>query len=321
MTEESLSRRFILRAATAGIIANATRGWTAQGSSFFARNHLPIGIQLYTLGELAQKDPQGTLEALAKIGYRAVELAGFLGLTAHELRSALDQAGLACRSAHISPQSRGPGEPSLSGDLGQLAEDAHTIGIEYLIAPSFLLPANAPKPQSGESGAAFFTRAGKSMTAEDWRATANFLNSVAKRLRPLGLKLAYHNHNFEFAPLPSGTGLDILLRETDPALVCFEMDVGWVAAAGADPIQILRAHASRFRLMHIKDIKAATRPNTALEMDPTEVGSGVIPWRHILPEALKAGVRQFYVEQEPPFALPRLDSARRSFQYLNRLDA
>lgn len=285
------------------------------------QNHLPIGIQLYTMGELVQKDPQGTLNALASIGYRSVELAGFLGLTARALRSALDQAGLICHSAHISPQSRGEGQPSLSGDLGQLAEDAHTLGIEYIVAPTSLLPAQASQPQPGESGGAFFTRAGKSMTANDWRATADFLNSVAKRLKPYGLKLAYHNHNFEFAPSPEGSGLDILLRDTDPDLVYFEIDVGWVAAAGRDPIQILEAHTGRFRLIHIKDIKADTRPNTALEMNPTEVGSGAIPWTRVLPAALKAGVREFYVEQEPPFALPRLDSVRKSFQYLSHLKA
>ena len=111
----------------------------------------------------------------------------------------------------------------------------------------------------------------------------------------------------------------LLLRETDPELVYFEMDVGWVAAAGVDPVQLLKAHSGRFRLMHIKDIKPETRPNTALEMDPTEVGTGAIPWTRVLPEALTAGVHSFYVEQEPPFALPRLDSVRKSFQYLSAL--
>jgi sugar phosphate isomerase/epimerase len=318
MLTTSVSRRFVLSAGSAAIIANAARGRTAQTSPFFARNHLPIGIQLYTMGDLAQKDPQGTLNALASIGYRTVELAGFLGLSPRALRSALDHAGLSCPSAHISPQSRGT-QQSLSGDLGQLAEDAHTLGIEYIVAPTSLLPVHASQPQPGESGGAFFTRAGKSMTADDWRTTADFLNSVAKRLKPLGLKLGYHNHNFEFAPLPGGTGLDILLRETDPELVHFEMDVGWVAAAGIDPVQLLQAHAGRFRLMHIKDIKPETHPNTTLEMDPTEVGSGAIPWTRVLPEALKAGVHGFYVEQEPPFALPRLESVRKSFQYLSGL--
>jgi len=73
--------------------------------------------------------------------------------------------------------------------------------------------------------------------------------------------------------------------------------------------------------LHVKDIKPDTRPDTALEMDPTEVGSGAIPWTRVLPEALKAGVHSFYVEQEPPFALPRFDSVRESFKYLERLEA
>jgi sugar phosphate isomerase/epimerase len=99
------------------------------------------------------------------------------------------------------------------------------------------------------------------------------------------------------------------------------MDVGWVAAAGVDPIPLLRAHRHRFRLMHVKDVKASTVPNTAFKMDPADVGSGTLDWKAILPVGYDVGVRHYYVEQEPPFAGPRMDAVRADYEYLAQLDA
>jgi sugar phosphate isomerase/epimerase len=282
------------------------------------RNSLNVGVQLYTLGELVQKDLDGTLAQLRKIGLKTVELASFLGRTPRELRAALDRAGLECRSAHISPIPR-PNEPSLSSDLDSLAEAAHVIGVKYVIAPTFMIPDHVGPPGATESFATYFVRAGKSMTAADWQANARFLNEKGTQLRKAGLQLGYHNHNFEFAPLGATNGMEILLSETDPAQVCFELDAGWVAAAGRDPLEIITRHPGRFKLMHVKDIKASTQPNTELRQDPTEVGSGIIPWARILPAAVAAGIRQFYIEQEPPFNGSRLDSVRKSFDYLSTL--
>jgi sugar phosphate isomerase/epimerase len=141
-----------------------------------------------------------------------------------------------------------------------------------------------------------------------------------RRCKKAGLHTAYHNHNFEFAPQDAGTGFEILMDRTDPKLVSFEMDAGWVAAAGLDPVALLKRYPGRFRLMHVKDIKSSTRPNYALQQDPTEVGSGSIPWARILPAAYQAGIRAFFVEQEPPFSGPRLGSIEKSFQYLMSLE-
>ena len=94
------------------------------------------------------------------------------------------------------------------------------------------------------------------------------------------------------------------------------MDVGWVTAAGQDPFALLKKHPGRFTLMHVKDIKASTKPNFVLQQDPTEVGGGMIDWPKLLPAAYAAGVRGFFVEQEAPFAHARLDSAKISFDYL-----
>jgi sugar phosphate isomerase/epimerase len=159
------------------------------------------------------------------------------------------------------------------------------------------------------------------MTLDDWKSNADYLNQKAAGLKPYGLRFAYHNHNVEFTPVGSSTGLDQLIQNTDPALVSFEMDAGWVVAAGADPAALLAAHPGRFSAMHIKDVKASTRPNFSFQLDPCEVGQGTIDWKSLLPKAYKANVRQFYVEQEPPYSMPRLESVAVSFKYLNALVA
>jgi len=313
----ALTRRLFVASAPLAALAAAA----SEGAPFFARHHLAIGLQLYTLGELIRTDLDGTLAALAKIGYRSVEMASFLGRSPRDLRAAFDRAGLHCQSAHIPAQPRA-GEPfSLSGDLGPLVDAAHVIGLEYVVLPTFIFPDKLGPAHPGEDGGAYLVRAGKSMAVEDWRANARFLNDRGALLRKSGLKLGYHNHNLELAALGDTNGLQILLRETDPASVCFQMDVGWLAAGGHDPLQMLARYPGRFQLMHIKDIQASTVPNSELKLDPTEVGSGVLPWARILPAALAAGTRSYFIEQEPPFQGSRLDSVDKSFKYLSHLAA
>jgi sugar phosphate isomerase/epimerase len=115
--------------------------------------------------------------------------------------------------------------------------------------------------------------------------------------------------------------MDILLAETDPELVAIEIDVGWVAAAGVDPAALMAAHPGRFKLMHVKDLKASTTPNVSLRMDPTEVGSGAIDWPRVMAAAHAAGVRDFYIEQEPPFAMEQLEAAAVGWRFLSALEA
>ncbi|HWU79103.1 MAG TPA: sugar phosphate isomerase/epimerase, partial [Caulobacter sp.] len=283
---------------------------------FFQRRDLPVGIQLYTLGPDLQKDLDAQLATVAKIGFKSVELAGYLGRTPAELRAAFDKAGLVCRSAHIAPKAASG--PSFSGDLTQLADELRVIGVKAAIMPILYIP--------DRLGGADLRQAGAQMTADDWKWNADFLNEKAAVLKKSGIASGYHNHNFEFAPLKDAkggetTGMEILLKGTDPSLVTFEMDAGWVTAAGQDPFALLKAHPGRFTQMHVKDIKPTTKPNFELRQDPTEVGGGMIDWKRLLPAAYAAGVRGFYVEQEPPFAHSRLESAKISFDYLAKVMA
>lgn len=297
-TSLDLHRRAFLAAGVAAM----TAGGASAAQPFFKRHALPIGIQLYTLGPDAAKDLDGTLKAVAGIGYRSVELAGLLGRTGAQMKAALDAAGLVCTSAHV--QGRG----QLDGDLGKLAGDLNAIGVKTAVMPSPYIPDRL----QGKGLREVLTQ----LTADDWKMNADFLNEKGAVLAKSGIKVGYHNHNFEFAPLGSTYGMDILIQRTEPKLVTFELDVGWTAAAGVDPAAYLARHKGRFSLMHVKDIKAETQANFALKMDPTEIGSGKLPWKTLLPAAYAAGVRGFYVEQEPPFARPRIEAAKISHDYL-----
>ena len=309
-----LSRRGLLAAGAAALGAAWAGAASAAETPFFQRRALPVGIQLYSLGPDLAKDLDAQLATVAQIGFKSVELAGYLGRTPAELRAAFDKAGLVCPSAHVSPKGAG----GFSGDLAKLADDLRVIGVKSAIMPILYIP--------DRFGAADLRQAGAQMTADDWKWNADFLNEKAAVLKKAGLATGYHNHNFEFAPLKDAkggetNGMEILLKGTDPSLVAFEMDAGWVTAAGHDPLALLKAHPGRFTQMHVKDVKATTKTNFELKQDPTEVGSGMIDWKKLLPAAYAAGVRGFYYEQEPPFAHARLESAKISYDYLAKVVA
>ena len=311
---EHLSRRGLLGAGAAFAGAALCGGANAAATPFFQRHKLPVGIQLYSLGPDLAKELDAQLATVAKIGFKSVELAGYLGRTPAELRAAFDKAGLACPSAHIAP--KGPG--GFSVDLSRLADEMHVVGVTAVMMPIFYIP--------DRMGGADLRQAGMQMTADDWKWNADFLNEKAAVLKKAGIAVGYHNHNFEFAPLKNASGaetngMEILLKGTDPSLVTFEMDAGWVTAAGHDPLTLLKAHPGRFTQMHVKDIKATTKTNFELKQDPTEVGGGMIDWKKLLPAAHAAGVRGFYYEQEPPFAHTRLESAKISYDYLAKVVA
>lgn len=306
-----LSRRGLLAAGAATFGAAFAGAAGAAETPFFQRHKLPVGIQLYSLGPDLAKELDAQLATVAKIGFKSVELAGYLGRTPAELRAAFDKAGLIAPSAHIAP--KGANGPSFSGDLAKLADELHVIGVKSAIMPILYIP--------DRFTGADLRQAGGQMTADDWKWNADFLNEKAAVLKKAGIVTGYHNHNFEFAPLGDTTGMEILLKGTDPSLVTFEMDVGWVTAAGHDPFAMLKAYPGRFTQMHVKDIKATTKTNFELRQDPTEVGGGMIDWKRLLPAAYAAGVRGFYYEQEPPFAHARLESAKISYDYLAKVVA
>jgi sugar phosphate isomerase/epimerase len=310
-------RRFLALTAAAAASPLAAQ---AAAQPFFARHKLPVGIQVYSLGDLPRTDLDGTMKQVAAAGYRTLELAGYLGKTPAQLRASFDAAGLACPSAHVGMRAGTAEEPGLFGDMGKLAADMHVLGVKTVIAPSFNPPTDIVIP-GNDPGARGMARIAKAMTADHWKRLGAQLTEIGGKLKAQGLAFGYHNHNVEFVPVANSTGHDLMLASTDPRLVSFELDIGWAAAAGKDPAAVFAKNPGRYRAAHMKDVKPSTVPNYELKMDPTEVGSGKLNWAQILPAAYKAGVRNFFVEQEPPFEFPRLVSAQKCYAYLSTLKA
>jgi sugar phosphate isomerase/epimerase len=258
--------------------------------------NLPLGIQLYTVADALQRDVPGTLRHLRPIGYRDVETAGFLGLTAMQFREEIDAAGPQCHSAHLVFNKNDP-DP--------IFEDAHALGAHYVVS-SAMLPQRAPSA----SGA----------TTEDYKQMAERLNNLGKKAKQAGLQYAYHNHNVEFTEFEDGgIGYDVLLTSTDPDLVAFELDCGWMVSAGFNPVQYFRKYPHRFRMLHIKDFVKGSKISTSLTKERpqgTELGRGQIDYKPILMAALQAGIHDYYVEQEPPFLdMTSLEAAKVDYDY------
>lgn len=319
-----IDRRILLTGIAAAMTtAAAPAALAAPRRRFFERMRLPVGLQVYTLGEEPRADIDATFARLAAIGYRDLELPQLYGKTPAQLRAAADRAGLKISSFHLAVSTQPVADPAslmLNSEPQLIADGLGAMGAKAGVLPIAPFPPNM-KLRDGENYMTMIPRAFAEAGADHWKRTAALLNERAALLRPLGVTVGYHNHNIEFAPVGGTTGWEILMSETDPSLVFIEADVGWVAAAGMDPVAFLRRWRGRVRWLHVKDLAADTATNFALSMKPTEVGSGKQDWARILPEAHRAGVRHFYVEQEPPFTMPRMDAAAKSYGYLAGLRA
>jgi sugar phosphate isomerase/epimerase len=241
------------------------------------------GLQLYTVRDALGADLDGTLRRVADAGYREVELAGLPGVTAQAMHASLKRCGLDAPSVHA-------GYEALRDDLASVLEEARTLGANYLVCPS--------------------VDAEERRTTADWKRVCRTLNGIGRAVRGHGLVLAYHNHDFEFAPFSDGTTpFRLLMTETDPRDVKLELDVYWVAKAGLDPVQHLKDGADRIVLVHLKDLGA--------DGSTVEVGRGVLDMDRIVRTALLAGVRHLFVEQDD--STDPLASIATSFQFLERL--
>ena len=261
----SLSRRDFVRLSAAAAAATAAAPHLSA-----ATLKVPLGLQLYSVRTLLPKDFDGTLAKLSSIGYKKVEAAGYFNKTATEWRSAMDKAGLRCVSTHHPL-------PLLKQHEDEYIEFAHTAGLEYIVSPT---PSKKDPNAKGP------------MTLDDWKYSAGELNRIGEKVKAAGLRFGYHNHTPEFETLDGVLVYDELLRSTDPALVFFEMDCGWVVAAGKDPVTWLSKTPERFPLLHVKDM--AKLPNG--EWRSTVMGKGIIDYRPILRAA--TGLKQYFIEQE-----------------------
>lgn len=232
-----------------------------------------IALQLYTVREAAKRDFLGTLNAVADMGYRAVELAGLHGVPAAQVRAALDARGVRAAAAHV-------GLTDLTGGFAAAIADCRALGCKYIVVPW------VPKEQYATPAAA--------------QGLAATLNALGREVRAAGMQLAYHNHSFEFVPLGETTLWDLLTAALDPELVQLEIDVYWVDHGGRDPAATIARHAAAARLIHLKD----RAPDGA----DAPAGTGGLDWAAILGAARAAGVRWYITEQDHPRD-PLADSA------------
>lgn len=283
-------RNFIV---TTGLAATAV---LASPSFALTMNKKEIGLQLYTLRDELPKDVKGTLEKVAKAGYTTVETYGFSikdqfwGLTPKELKKILDDNGLKAVSGHYNL-----GSFLYDGNTAELIaaiEAAKVLKNEFLTAPWIDEP---------------FRR-----SIEDYKKIAARVNEAAKMCKKAGLKLAYHNHDFEFKKYDGVTGYEILLKETDKDLVYFELDLYWVVHSGNDPLKLFKENPGRFKMWHVKD---KDKNNNDLN---TEVGSGTIDFKPFFSEAKQSGMVHFFVEQENNFASNSFNSIQTSCDFISK---
>lgn len=282
--------------------ASSRRSFVAQAAALlplsravFAKEPLTrndLGVQLYTVRNVIEKDPARTLKAIQDIGYTEVEaIYGSLD----KIWPALKETSLKPVSIHVDTDIFMEGGSKLDAAVANVKQR----GFQYMVVPYI-----APKERGG---------------ADMFKSLAGKLNQAGEKAKASGITLCYHNHAFEFAPQGGMTGLDILMSNTQPDLVSLEMDVFWVSVAGHDPVALLKTYSGRVKLLHLKD-KAKGVPTQYNENVPhsafKEVGSGSIDIPAVLAAADAAGVQNYFVEQDQTPGDP-ISSLRKSYQYLS----
>ena len=284
-----------------------------------------IGIQLFSLPKLLETDFGMTLKMLGQMGYSEVELygpytfsaasaqerwqaitpmlgfsgSGFFGQNATQAHQSFKEAGLKPVAMHTDLE-------TLHQHMDQLGEAAATLGIEYV-------------------GIAAIPEHKRTSLVEYQKMAAEF-NTIGASAHNAGLKFYYHNHGYGLKEVQGQIPMKIILDETDPDLVFFEMDLYWTTAGGADPVSYLQDYPQRYHLMHIKDMREkvqfsgdGSNPQEWMELFPymTPAGDGVLDLPKILSVAQKMGVKHFFVEQDMA-AHPKV-ALKKSIDYLKSL--
>lgn len=259
----------------------------------FAAREKVVGLQLYSLRDDLPKDVKGVLEKVAKAGFKEVETYGFSikdqfwGLTPQELKKILDDNGLKAVSGHYSYLIDDNPE-----ELNAAIAAAKVLGSEYVTVP--WLDQSIRK------------------TADDYKKLAIKINKAGQVCKDAGIRLAYHNHNFEFDKHGDTTGFEILLSGTDKSLVDFELDLYWVVRSGKDPIKLFKENPGRFTMWHVKDMDKNKKEWN------TEVGQGSINFKTIFAAAKLSGMKHFFVEHETNYKPNPIESVASSCAYIKK---
>ena len=267
------NRRHFLRAAgsvaAAGLILpsiSCSNSTNSEGSSAAEGQPLSdFGVQLYSVRDLIEADPKGVMTQLAKLGFTKFESyagkQGFLwGMTPAEYSSFMGEIGVNTMSTHC----------DTTKDLQKSIDEAAAAGLSYLLQPWI----------------------GPQETIDDWKRRAEEFNERGELCAKAGLKFGYHNHDYSFKTQEGQVPQEILLENTDPNRVIFELDLCWIEAAGMDTVAHLTKYAGRYQLVHVKDLVRKPEPHS------TDLGTGEIDFTKILAAASASGVSQFIFEQE-----------------------
>ena len=242
-----------------------------------AHDSLRVGLELYSLRNELDRDVGGALALVQRMGFTEVEVAMLHGLSANEFSAALKAAGLKATSMAA-------GYEDLQGKLDLVKERAQEFSAKWVVL--------AWIPHSGD------------FTVEIARRVAREMNEWGESLGKNGMRLAYHPHGYEFRPEANGNAFDVLLKETNPKTVFFEVDTFWAEVAGQNSAQLITRLGSRVGLLHLKDLRKGAQTGVftgaAADEDCVALGDGVIDWRETLAAARKAGVEKYFIEDESP---------------------
>lgn len=276
------------RAFLQGIGASLAAGLILPGKLSASQTTKTIGIQLYTIRDMVKNDFIGTLRLLSKIGYNAVEAAGYTNRKFYGLNPV--DYGFICKENNILPLSTHSGVNTENAD--EVIIDTVLAGMQYLVLPSI------PKEQR--------------QSIDDFKKLADDFNIIGSKCKNAGIKFGYHNHAFEFEKIDNQIPFDILLDRTDPELCFMQMDFYWMVYAGYDPVDYFEKYPGRFEVWHVKDMEAGE------SRESTEIGTGKINFPELFRMKEKSGMKYCIVEQES-FKSDPLQCITLSFQYLEQI--
>ena len=237
----------------------------------------PVGLQLYSLRAQFTQNVPAALAKVRDFGFKEVELAGTYNLSPEKFKAMLDEHKLKPVSTHF-PFDR------YATNLAEVVKDAKTLGVKF-------------------AGCAWIPHSGD-FDEQECRKAAQVFNQAGEALAKVGIKFFYHFHGFEFQPHGGGTLLDLMMAETNPKNVSFQMDVLWVVFPGQDPVKLLEKYGKRWELMHLKDLKKGVATGslsgkTDVSND-VPLGTGQMDWPAILKAAKKVGIKHYFIEDESP---------------------
>lgn len=290
-----------------------TGSWAVAGATLFSGKIFAapkpkkiMGIQLYSVREDMKRDPLGTLKLLAAIGYQYVEHADyvdrkFYGYNAVDFKKVLDDLGMKMRSGHTVMNKNHWDEASkdFTDAWKYTVEDAAVVGQQYVISPS--MDAKSRRDEA------------------DLKRFMEMFNKSGELCKKSGMKFGYHNHDFEFSEKLNGVKLfDIILQNTDGALVAQQLDIGNMYHAGGIAGDILKQYPGRFELMHVKDeIQAGGPGEMGGKYESTILGKGIIPVKEVIDLGKKlGGTIHFIVEQESYQGRLPIDCVKEDFSIM-----